>query len=147
MLRFHIIFAALLCLMWACGGDRALTETLDRADALMEEHPDSALALLRPYDGAKIRSEAQRARFALLYSMALDKNFIDTADFKVLQPALDYYPTHGTNADKLRTLYYEGRIYENADRDCSPALPIFHNLSASSWVGLMPEKNAHQKGK
>ncbi len=110
----YIPLLLLAGLFWACGGDRALQVSLDRADALMEAHPDSALALLKPYDGMQIRSEAQRARFSLLYSMALDKNYIDIDSLTVLQPALDYYPTHGTDADKIRTLYYAGRIYENA---------------------------------
>lgn len=96
-----------------CMSDRALGKALDRADALMEEHPDSAYMLLKPFSTQEISSRAQRARFAMLYSMALDKNYIDTTDFGVLQPALDYYPSHGTADDKLRTLYYQGIIYKN----------------------------------
>lgn len=46
-------------------------------------------------------------------SMALDKNYIDTTTFDVLQPAIDYYLTRGTADEKLRTLYYQGRIYQN----------------------------------
>lgn len=49
----------------------------------------------------------------MLLSMALDKNYVDKTDFKVLQPAIDYYRHHGTATDKLRTYYYEGRIYQN----------------------------------
>ena len=46
-------------------------------------------------------------------SMALDKNYIDKTDFEVLQPAIDYYENHGSATDKLRTFYYQGRIYCN----------------------------------
>ena len=45
--------------------------------------------------------------------MALDKNYIDTTTFDVLQPAIDYYLDHGTPDEKLRTLYYQGRIFLN----------------------------------
>lgn len=117
MWRFAVIILLLLSVMLAtggCGRDADLASTLDRADAMLEEHPDSALQLLAPYEGLEIRNKGQRARFAVLYSMALDKNYIDTTDFRVLQPALDYYPSHGTVADKLRTLYYQGIIYKNA---------------------------------
>ena len=31
----------------------------------------------------------------------------------MLQPAIDYYENHGTATDKLRTFYYQGRIYQN----------------------------------
>ncbi len=125
--------ALIALLLSGCGSDRALSAALDRADALMEEHPDSALSLLEPYNGQQISNKAQRARFAVLYSMALDKNFIDTTDFRALQPALDYYPSHGSADDKLRTLYYQGIIYKNGG----------HTADAmQAWAqGLQYEKN------
>ena len=45
--------------------------------------------------------------------MALDKNYIDTTTFDVLQPAIDYYIENGTPDEQLRTYYYQGRIYQN----------------------------------
>ena len=130
ILPFLILAAVVLS---GCRFDRGLGAALDRADELMEEHPDSALMLLEPYDGKEISNMAQRARFAVLYSMALDKNFIDTTDFKALQPALDYYPSHGTADDKLRTLYYQGIIFKNGG----------HTADAmQAWAqGLQYEKN------
>lgn len=51
-------------------------------------------------------------------SMALDKNYIDTTTFDVLQPAIDYYLENGNPTEKLRTYYYQGRIFQNKkDRD------------------------------
>lgn len=49
--------------------------------------------------------------------MALDKNFVDKTDFEVLQPAIDYYEDNGSATDKLRTYYYQGRIYQNMGND------------------------------
>lgn len=52
--------------------------------------------------------------------MAMDKNYIDRTDFEVLQPAIDYYYENGTPDEKLRTYYYQGRIYQNkGDNDLS----------------------------
>ena len=47
-------------------------------------------------------------------SMALDKNYIDTTTFDVLQPACDYYIEKGTPDDMLRTYYYRGRIFQKS---------------------------------
>lgn len=49
-------------------------------------------------------------------SMALDKNYIDTADLAVISPAIEYYIREGigTPDERLRTHFYEGRIYQNA---------------------------------
>lgn len=88
---------------------------LDRAESLMEQHPDSALAILSPLSSTSWDNPALRARHALLLSMALDKTYDDRKDFTVLQPAIDYYLSHGTPDERLRTLYYQARIYQNAD--------------------------------
>ena len=101
-----------LCLS-ACRQGTNVPE-LDTADSLMEQRPDSALALLRRIDTLRLTSRHDRARYAMLLSMALDKNYIDLKDFHVLQPAIDYYEDHGTPTEQMRTFYYQGRIYDNA---------------------------------
>ena len=58
----------------------AITTQLDRADSLMEEHPDSALAIVSGIDARQIILEREKARYALVTSIALDKNYIDTPD-------------------------------------------------------------------
>ncbi|MDE6511230.1 MAG: hypothetical protein K2L00_03945, partial [Muribaculaceae bacterium] len=60
-----------------------------------------------------LKGKRERARYALLKSMALDKNYVDTTAFDILQPAIDYYLENGTPDEKLRTYYYQGRIYQN----------------------------------
>lgn len=79
----------------------------------IESRPDSALAVLEAIDVEKLSSDEERAKYALYMSMALDKNYIDKTDFEVLQPAIDYYEDHGSATDKLRTFYYQGRIFQN----------------------------------
>ena len=108
----YLALLAALCLT-ACTRPAAVPE-LDTADSLMEQRPDSALALLRRIDTLRLTSRHARARYAMLLSMALDKNYIDLKDFHVLQPAIDYYEDHGTPTEQMRTFYYQGRIYQNA---------------------------------
>lgn len=92
--------------------------TLNRAEAIMETHPDSAMSLLSTINKNELSGKRQKAQYALLMSMALDKNYIDTTTFDVLQPAIDYYLDKGTPDEKLRTYYYQGRIFQNqGDRD------------------------------
>ena len=79
----------------------------------IESRPDSALTVLEAIDIETLSSDEERAKYALYMSMALDKNYIDKTDFEVLQPAIDYYENHGSATDKLRTFYYQGRIYFN----------------------------------
>lgn len=86
---------------------------MDLAESLMKSKPDSALVILDDISKSDLTGKRESARYALLKSMALDKNYIDTTTFDVLQPAIDYYPENGTADDRLRTLYYQGRIFMN----------------------------------
>ena len=110
------ISALYFCLIIAislvgCGrGDSRASMLMDRAESLMELRPDSALSTLDSIAPAALAPGEQTARYALLRSMAIDKNYIDTTDFSVLQPAIDYYLTKGTPDQKLRTYYYQTHI-------------------------------------
>ena len=88
-------------------------------ETIIEERPDSVLGVLQAIDTDELIGNEERAKHALLLSMALDKNYIDRTDFEVLQPAIDYYEDNGTATDKLRTYYYQGRIYQNQGNDAS----------------------------
>lgn len=114
-----VVLMLFLWLMVSCS-DSKEQEVLNHVEAVIEAHPDRALALLRGVDKASLGSDKERARYALLMSMALDKNYIDTTSFDVIQPAIEYYLDRdkGTPDDKLRTYYYQGRIFQNqGDRD------------------------------
>ena len=91
--------------------------TITAMESIIEERPDSVLNVLQSIDTDKLVGDEEPAKHALLLSMALDKNYIDKTDFKVLQPAIDYYEDNGSATDKLRTYYYQGRIYQNAGND------------------------------
>lgn len=110
---FFILAVAMLWLTAACSRHSESWATLDRADAVMEEHPDSALALLQAIDSSTLNGDEEKARYALLLSQALDKNYIDTTTFDILQPAIDYYLEKGSPDEKLKTYYYKGVIYLN----------------------------------
>ena len=99
---------------------------LTEAESLMQDHPDSALSIIESIDTAALMTKAQRADFSLLHAMALDKNYIDTTDLRVIAPAFRYFRNHGSDQNKMRTLYYQGRIYINAD-DYSNAVISLNN--------------------
>ena len=92
----------------------------------MDAKPDSALVVLENIPASSVKGKEAAARYALLKSIALDKNYIDTTNFDVLQPAIDYYIKNGKPDEKLRTYYYQGRIYQNQGDDDS-AMRSFMN--------------------
>ena len=110
-LFIHVLILLTCCII-SCTNHK-FEEELDHAESLMETHPDSALIHLNQIKKSKLVSKKELARYSLLMSMALDKNFIDTITFDVLQPAIEYYLENGNANDKLRTYYYQGRIFQN----------------------------------
>lgn len=116
--RFCIYTSTIVLLLFlftavGCSRRSAVDEKMDLADSLMTSKPDSALAILNGVHASDVNGKETSARYALLKSMALDKNYIDTTTFDVLQPAIDYYIENGTPDEQLRTYYYQGRIYQN----------------------------------
>lgn len=109
------IFVALTIVtaLAACNKHTPAWNQMDMAEGLMNTQPDSALTVLDGIPTSDVKGKETSARYALLKSMALDKNYIDTTTFDVLQPAIDYYITDGTLDEQLRTYYYQGRIYQN----------------------------------
>jgi tetratricopeptide (TPR) repeat protein len=97
----------------SCSHKTTAWDAMDKAENIMNSHPDSALVILSSIDKDKLGYDEDRARYALLLSMALDKNYVDTTTFDILKPAIDYYLVHGTADEKLRTLYYQGVIFLN----------------------------------
>lgn len=111
-LFFLISLCIIGSLFFSCSDSRN-KDVLNRAENLMESHPDSSLQILNSIEKNNLSSKEEKARYALLMSMALDKNYIDTTTFDVLQPAIDYYLKEGGPDEKMKTYYYQGRIFQN----------------------------------
>ena len=106
ILTVRLMPILIFSIFWAlvgCGVPSSVNGRMDVAEVLMESSPDSALAILDSVDVSAIGGKSDKARYALLKSMALDKNIMDTTTFDVLQPAIDYYLKDGTPDEKLRT--------------------------------------------
>lgn len=104
---------ALIALLSSCG-DRRAEATLAEAGSLMNEHPDSALALIHSLDTTSFHSRKMKARRSLLLTTSLFKSGCDSISPNVLFPASEYYSKHGYPDDKMRTLFYQGEFKCNA---------------------------------
>ena len=110
-MKQYIAFILLALCMVACGQHSKHWETLTQVESFMEERPDSALIVLQDIDIEELASKEEKAKHALLLSMALDKNVIDRTDFEILHPAIDYYKNNGSPTEQMLTLFYQGQIH------------------------------------
>lgn len=118
-LLYVLVMVLFTGIIFSCTENSDLEKQFASAESLMNNHPDSALAVLRKINRSSLSSDKMKAKYALLMSQALDKNYIDTTSFDILQPAIDYYLRKGTADEKLRTYYYQGRIYQNRENNDS----------------------------
>jgi ferric iron reductase protein FhuF len=111
MMRVKIILFALVLVLFGCSHRTAVI--LDDVETYIQERPDSALATLRAIDTTTLTTKKLQAHYALLHTMALDKNWIDTTDVNVVMPAVRYYDRHPSGDRRAKAWYYLGRIQEN----------------------------------
>lgn len=109
------LFPFILILVFVgCKEKQIVQDTLDKAEALMETHSDSAYALLQTIETENLRTQGGRARYALLYTQAQDKNYIDDTNDSLISIAVDYYRYHGDVRHRFLSIYYKGRVLYNA---------------------------------
>ena len=78
---YRFIAAVLAAITIVSCNDARKSETfrvLEDVDSYIEARPDSALAVLEGIDVEDLGSREEKAKYALLMSMALDKNYIDS---------------------------------------------------------------------
>lgn len=93
--------------------DNQVESALNSAEISMNDNPESSLEVLESIDKNLLSTRKQKAKYALLYSMALDKNYIDIKTDSIIAPAAKYYENHGSKEDRFLCNYYQARIYEN----------------------------------
>ena len=111
--------------------NEGLKSILDKAEACLEQFPDSSLHVLNLLKAETITSDECLARYALLKSIALDKNYIDVADDSLTSIAVSYYAKYGTAEEKLKSFLYNGNVFANA-KDYDKAMSSY--LQAEQYV-------------
>ena len=116
MKRTHPIYCLLLTLLLlaGCNDPKHVTDALNRAEALMNEHPDSAWTVLNTLSPDEMGQNRTRARYALLYTQAQDKTYRDETNDSLISVAVDYYRHTDDVRRKFLSYYYQGRVYTNA---------------------------------
>lgn len=121
-----VLFAGLVPVLSAACCSIEADDILRDAGSYIDERPDSVLAVLESIPKESLRSRESEALFALTYSMALDKSYIDVSNDSLINVAVKWYCRHGTPDDKLKCYYYQGRIYQNSG-DYERAMESFIN--------------------
>ena len=140
-MRMRLLLLIITAITIVSCNDARKSETfrvLEDVDSYIEARPDSALAVLEGIDKVELTTKELEAKYALLMSMALDKNYIDLQSDSIIAPAVNYYKYHGTDDERFRTLYYAGRVYQNAG-DIEAAMEKF--VEAERYISSQIDKS------
>ena len=91
-----------------------ICKTLDSAESVLQSNPDSCLAIMESIVPSSLETKEERARYALLMSAALDKNYIDVSSDSLIKVAVDYYSIRNDQCRRMQAHYYQGLILFNA---------------------------------
>ena len=137
MKKIFLLILLPVSLFFSCVGDRIASETMDRAEILLEANPDSAYILLNEVKTPNRLNERQFARWCMLYCRAADKLFKDMLYTEQLDRALAWYKNHGTAEQRAWMGLYLGRSYVK-DKLFIPA-----TMAYSDALSLAKEKHLY----
>lgn len=106
-----LILAICLC---SCLHTSDADRVLDMAENNLATAPDSAFVALDSLDRSLLNTEELQARYALLYSQALEKVGIEVYNDSIISIALKYYSSVGDNENMLKARECLKRINVNA---------------------------------
>lgn len=109
MKRPFIVSVILSLFLTSCFYSETRTK-LKLAESQLQTKPDSCLAVISSIDQSNLRTRKEKARYALLMSAALDKNYIDVYSDSLITIATDYYSLRNDPRRRMMANYYLGLI-------------------------------------
>lgn len=108
----------LLCLIsYSCRRkEKIVASTLAKVEVLNSVHPDSALFLLQ---NLNINNEdvSLKAKYALLFTQAEDKNYILHTNDSLINIAVNFYDSVKNIGQAAKAHYYLGRVYQDMQNE------------------------------
>ena len=116
---------------------------LDSIESYIQERPDSALVELQNLSPSALKGKAEKARYALLYSIALDKNYIDISSDSTISQAVVWFEKTRDRHRLMQSYYYAGKVEYNAGNYAKAisygqrALDLAEQTSEKFYSGLI----------
>ncbi len=153
------LFILLLLVATSCStrSGQEIDSRLTSAERLMEEHPDSALAILNDIshplhgsnDSLSLNSEHREALYALLLTQARHKNYIDETNDSLISTAVSYFDRNDDAPRLMKSLFYHATVNSN-DKNYPPAmtsamraLQLANDLDDIYWQARISELIGH----
>lgn len=113
-MKYSTIIFFLFAFIGVSCSENNSEQRLNEVEAILETAPDSALFLLKQIPQEELTDKSNSAHYALLLSIAFDKNYIDKTNDSLICIAENYYKSTNDYFRLMQSYYYHGRICYNA---------------------------------
>ena len=113
MKRLRYILILLPVLLASCSNDLITVNDLQDISELMLDNPKKVLDTLSGVKVEQLKDKEAVALYALLYSQAKDKNWIDETNDSLITVAVDYYEQSDDSYHEFLSYFYWGRVNQN----------------------------------
>ena len=116
---------------------------MDSIEESLSTDPAAAYEKLTSISTKQLRSKSTQARYALLMSLAMDKNYIDTDCDSLIRVAVNYYQDGRNTSYKMLSFYSLGIIQRNAHKTAAAIVSFLKSeelaaeLSDYHYLGLV----------
>jgi len=126
----------ILVLVFAAGllSCKRQDASLDRISSFIRTEPERALYELEEYRDSLPAREFNRAYYALLYSEALDRCYIDNANDSIIRPAAEYFGRKGPDSLSVKSWFYLGLVQKNAKDYAGAIFSLSKAIKAATAV-------------
>lgn len=101
-----------LLVLTGCSTREAMDD-IARAERIVEESPAEALSIMKRVDRSALRTDKDRAHYALVYSEAYYHNFIDIESDSLTRPMMRYYLESDDHTLRARAMYQHALVSQN----------------------------------
>jgi len=91
-------------------GSSTVDPRLLRAESIMEEHPDTALAIVESIDTLSLTSDRDKALYGLLLTQAHVKNYIDSDSITIIDRSVRYFEENNFLTELMKSQFYKAYL-------------------------------------
>ena len=138
--RIALLFVMIVTLP---GCKSSHDKIMDKAEDIMQQHPDSARALLESIQLEELSSDRMKARYTVLLTEARYKTFEDDTIPGPISKAADYYADDMRNLYRMKAYYYKSNILYNTKKGGEALINLMHSEKTAFlrqdtlWLGLI----------
>ena len=112
MKNTHLLPALLAACLFSCN-DSEMMHRMLTAESLLQQKPDSSLAIMESISRKDLSSKKEKALYSLLMTAALDKNYYEIKSDSLINIAADFYSSTTDERHRMLAHYYQGVVYNS----------------------------------